>query len=99
MRRGGGLTTKKARRKRVGRLAALAVVSAVLLLPGPSGAHAGAVDDSQPLVSYSIDGTVGTNGWYRGSANGNFVVVHWSASDPESTIISTTGCDPAIQIA
>jgi hypothetical protein len=58
-----------------------------------------ALDDTPPLVSYSIDGTVGTNGWYRGSAHGNFVVVHWSVSDPESTIISTTGCDPALQIA
>jgi hypothetical protein len=71
----------------------------VLLLPGPTNAHAVAVDDTPPLVSYSIDGIAGTNGWYRGNASGNFVVVRWSVSDPESAIISTTGCELALQIA
>jgi hypothetical protein len=80
------------------RVAALAVVCTVLLLPQPTSAKTQVVDDTPPLVSYTIDGIVGTNGWYRGSANGNFVVVHWSVTDPESQIISTTGCDPAIQI-
>jgi hypothetical protein len=97
MRRGERQPTRKARRS--GRLAALAVVSAVLLLPGPTAARAVAVDDTPPLVTYSIDGIVGTNGWYRGSANGNFVVVRWSVSDPESALISTTGCELALQIA
>jgi hypothetical protein len=96
MRRGERPSTRKARRG--AQLAALAVVSAVLLLPGPT-AHAVAVDDTPPLVSYSIDGIAGTNGWYRGSANGNFVVVRWSVSDPESALISTTGCELALQIA
>jgi hypothetical protein len=97
MRRGERQPTRKARR--CAQLAALAVVSAVLLLPGPPSAHAVAVDDTPPLVSYSIDGIVGANGWYRGSANGNFVVVRWLVSDPESAIISTTGCELALQIA
>jgi hypothetical protein len=96
MRRGERPLTRKAQRS--ARVAALAVVSAVLLLPGPT-AHAVAVDDTPPLVSYSIDGIAGTNGWYRGSANGNFVVVRWSVSDPESALISTTGCELALQIA
>jgi hypothetical protein len=78
--------------------AALAVVCTVLLLPQSTPAQAVVVDDTPPSVAYTIDGIVGTNGWYRGSTNGNFVVVHWSVSDPESQIISTTGCDPAIQI-
>jgi hypothetical protein len=33
-----------------------------------------------PTISYSIDGIAGTNGWYRGSTNGDNVVVHWSVS-------------------
>ena len=42
------------------------------------------LDAIAPTVAYSIDGIVGTNGWYRGSTSGNFVVVHWSVSDPDS---------------
>src|SRR5580765_6654178 len=73
-------------------------LAAVFFSPAPAEARYLPQDDTPPLVSYSIDGIVGTNGWYRGSANGNFVVVHWTVSDPESAIISSTGCDPAIQI-
>ncbi|HEY7018166.1 MAG TPA: hypothetical protein VH297_06820, partial [Gaiellaceae bacterium] len=46
-------------------------------------------------MSYTIDGIAGTNGWYRGSTSGNFVVVHWVVTGP---VQSTTGCEPAIQI-
>jgi hypothetical protein len=35
---------------------------------------------STPTISYSIDGIVGTNGWYRGSTHGDNVVLHWSVS-------------------
>lgn len=35
---------------------------------------------STPVISYSIDGISGTNGWYRGSSHGDNVVVHWSVS-------------------
>ena len=86
------------RRARGVRLAALAGVSGVLLLPPPTSAHAVLLDAIAPIVAYSIDGIVGTNGWYRGNASGNFVVVHWSVSDPDSRVISSTGCEPAIQI-
>jgi hypothetical protein len=71
--------------------------AAVLFLP-----HAArglpASDDTPPIVSYSIDGIAGTNDWFRGSTHGNNITVRWSVSDHESPIISTTGCDPAIQI-
>jgi hypothetical protein len=78
---------------------ALALAPAVLLLlPQASPAQAALADDTPPVVSYSIDGIAGTNKWYRGSTHGNNITVHWSVSDPESQIISTTGCDPAIQI-
>ena len=89
---------RKAGRARAVWLAALLGVSGVLLLPGPSPAQAVVVDDTPPDVAYSIDGIVGTNSWFRGSASGNFVVVHWSVSDPESPITLTTGCEPAVQI-
>lgn len=98
MRRRERVAARKARQSRAARLVALAVVSAVLLLPGPAGARALPSDDSPPVVTYSIDGIAGTNGWYRGSASGNFVVVHWSVTDPESPIISSPGCEYAVQI-
>ncbi len=76
-----------------------ALASAVfLLLPQASPAWVGLADDTPPVVVYSIDGIAGTNNWYRGSTHGNNITLHWSVSDPESQIISTTGCDPAIQI-
>jgi len=55
-------------------------------------------DSTPPIVTYSIDGTLGNNGWYTGSASGAFIVVHWSVSDPDSPILSTTGCEPAVRI-
>jgi len=51
-----------------------------------------------PTVSATVDGIRGDNGWWRGSTHGNFVVLRWSvvANPP---LISSSGCDPAIQIA
>jgi hypothetical protein len=73
--------------------------ASIVPLSVPHAPHAGvAADDTPPVVTYTIDGIPGTNNWYRGSTHGNFIVVHWSVSDPESPIISTSGCDPAIQI-
>jgi hypothetical protein len=63
-----------------------------LLLAAPISA------DPSPTASYTIAGTSGTNGWYRGSAGGNYVVLHWSVQDPGSVIVSTTGCEAAIKI-
>ena len=64
---------------------ALALASAVfLLLPHASPSWAGLADDTPPIVTYSIDGIAGTNNWYRGSTHGNYIIVHWSVSDPES---------------
>ena len=54
------------------------------------------LDDTPPSVTFTIDGINGTNGWYRGSTGGNFVVVHWSVNDPDSPISSTSGCEPAV---
>jgi hypothetical protein len=41
--------------------------------------------DSLPSISYTIDGVTGTNGWYRGSAGGDYVVVRWSVSGADNT--------------
>jgi hypothetical protein len=54
--------------------------------------------DGAPLISYTITGNPGNNGWYRGSSGGNFVVLHWSISDPSSQVSSTSGCELATRI-
>jgi hypothetical protein len=83
-----------------GWLATLLLVALMLLLPRSAGARPidAADDDSPPTVTYTIDGIPGNSGWYRGSAGGDYVVVHWTVSDPESAISSTSGCEPAIKI-
>jgi hypothetical protein len=73
----------------------LAFGLAILLLLLPATA---AADDTQPIVTYSIDGIAGTNSWYRGSTQGNFIVVHWSAFDPDGPLLDSLGCGPAIQV-
>jgi probable HAF family extracellular repeat protein len=40
-----------------------------------------------PVITPSVSGMQGTNGWYRGD-----VTVSWSVTDPESGIASTSGC-------
>jgi hypothetical protein len=54
--------------------------------------------DTSPTVSPTVTGIVGTNGWYRGSTSGNYVVLHWNFSDPGGVVDHTTGCEPAIRI-
>jgi hypothetical protein len=80
------------------RFPALVVAALALGLSVLPGAAATVADTSPPNVTYTINGIVGTNGWYRGSTRGNFIVVSWSVSDPESSITSTTGCEPAVNI-
>jgi len=46
-------------------------------------------DSSGPLITPSVAGTLGANGWYVSD-----VTVSWSVVDTESTINSQTGCDP-----
>ncbi len=70
-------------------------LAAFFLSPTPAEARYILQDDTPPIVAYSVDGIVGTNGWYRGSASGAFIVVHWLVS---GSITSTTGCEPAIRV-
>jgi hypothetical protein len=90
VRRGKRLFTRRDRRVLGWRLVALAAVSTVLLLPQTPEAQA-----APPMVSYTIDGIEGTNGWYRGNTRGNFVVVRWVVTGDYN---NTDGCNPAIQI-
>lgn len=75
---------------------AICVISlGLLLLLSPLAA--GAV--TLPSASYTISGIAGTNGWYRGSADGNYVVVHWAVSDPDQLVLRTEGCEAAVPVA
>jgi hypothetical protein len=56
------------------------------------------LDVTAPSISYKITGISGTNGWYRGSSGGEYVVLHWALSDPTSQIASTSGCELAVRV-
>jgi hypothetical protein len=83
--------------RRCGKLASGAAAVALLLAFAPAATSL-PVDMTPPSISYVIDGTAGTNNWYRGSTHGNFVVLKWTVADPGSTVTSTTGCEAAISI-
>src|SRR5205823_3071189 len=46
-------------------------------------------DQTPPLITATVAGTVGASGWYRGA-----VTVTWAVTDAESGIQSTSGCSP-----
>lgn len=46
-------------------------------------------DDTSPVITPTIVGTQGTNGWYRSD-----VSITWDVQDPDSPISSTSGCGP-----
>jgi hypothetical protein len=77
------------RRSAVRRSLALVALSMVAVAVPSSVAAA-------PLtITYTVDGISGTNGWYRGSAGGNYIVLRWHVSDPLAT---TVGCEPGLKI-
>jgi hypothetical protein len=45
-------------------------------------------DPTPPVITPVISGTLGDAGWYRSN-----VTLNWTVVDPESIILSTTGCD------
>uniref|UniRef100_Q021B5 DUF7948 domain-containing protein n=1 Tax=Solibacter usitatus (strain Ellin6076) TaxID=234267 RepID=Q021B5_SOLUE len=47
------------------------------------------LDVTPPLITPQVTGTLGNNGWYRSA-----VTVTWNVSDPDSGIVSSTGCAP-----
>jgi hypothetical protein len=72
-------------------LLALGLLS-MLIAAAPSAA------DTSPSVSPTISGDVGANGWYRGTAGADYVVLHWGYSDPANVVDHTVGCEPAIRV-
>lgn len=54
----------------------------VLSAPPPS-------DSTPPVITPSVVGTLGNNGWYVSD-----VIVSWTVEDDESDISLSTGCDP-----
>jgi hypothetical protein len=63
-------------------------LGALFLTPGAPGLPDVPGDPSPPVVTPVIAGTLGAAGWYTSN-----VTVNWSVVDPESIILSTTGCD------
>jgi hypothetical protein len=62
---------------------------APVALPAPlQPAAVSSADGTPPVITPSIQGTLGLNGWYVSN-----VTVAWSVTDPESGIIETRGCD------
>lgn len=47
-----------------------------------------AADDTPPIVTPNISGTLGSNGWYTSD-----VAISWTVIDEESSLLSTTGCE------
>ncbi|HEY6742050.1 MAG TPA: hypothetical protein VI110_06795 [Lapillicoccus sp.] len=68
--------------------ALLLALGALLLTPGAGGVPNVPGDPTPPVVTPVVFGTLGANNWYTTN-----VTVNWTVVDPESVILSTTGCD------
>jgi hypothetical protein len=75
--------------------ALVAIVLGSLLAVVPTATGSG---NDGVVITASIDGIAGTNGWYRGSSHGNYVVLHWTVTDPNHVVTGTTGCEAALKI-
>jgi hypothetical protein len=69
------------------RLTVLALLGslAVVVTPGASGVPG---DPTPPAITPVITGTLGNGGWYVTN-----VTVNWTVNDPESVILSSSGCN------
>jgi hypothetical protein len=72
------------RRRLATALSALAL-AAMLAVPGASGVPG---DPSPPVITPVITATLGNGGWYVTN-----VTLNWEVKDPESVILSSTGCN------
>ena len=75
-------------------LIVLASGSFVLLAPANAGPALNR--DPSPIIGYTIGGIHGTNGWYRGSRDGNYVVLRWTVRDAGAVVTFTVGCEKEI---
>jgi len=76
----------RSRPMRMLRLESLSLLALVLTLVMTPQASA----ETLPTASYTITGIAGANGWYRGSAGGNYVQVNWTTYDPDGLL--SQGC-------
>jgi hypothetical protein len=74
----------------------IGVAFSSVLLSAPTNAGSAGNHDLPPTIKYTIDGIRGTNGWYRGSKGGNYVVLRWTVRDPRADVIFTSGCETEI---
>jgi hypothetical protein len=58
--------------------------AAIVAVPGASGVPG---DPTPPVITPVITATLGNGGWYVTN-----VTINWTVSDPESVILSTSGC-------
>jgi len=54
----------------------------------------GSADTSPPVITPTVNGTLGSDGWYVSN-----VVVTWTLTDPESAVSSSFGCGPVTIVA
>ncbi len=71
------------------------VASSAFALFAPANAGP-ALSNDLPTIKYAISGIRGTNGWYRGSRGGNYVVLRWTVRDPHAAVVFTSGCQREI---
>jgi len=64
------------------------LAAAAVLSLGLGGASGRGADPTPPVITPSITGTLGENGWHRSN-----VTVGWSVVDPDSGVTETHGCD------
>jgi len=76
------------RRRAAAVLIVSSVVAVLLVAPRAPGLPDVPGDPTPPVVTPVITGTLGNAGWYTSN-----VTINWSVSDPESVILSTTGCN------
>jgi hypothetical protein len=68
--------------------ALLLALGALFLTPGAPGLPNVPGDPTPPVVTPVITGTLGSVGWYTSN-----VTVNWTIVDPESIVLSTSGCN------
>jgi hypothetical protein len=74
----------------------IVVASSSLVLLAPANAGPALNHDRLPAIKYTISGIRGTNGWYRGSRGGDYVVLRWTVRDPRADVVFTSGCQKEI---
>ena len=86
--RQAGLGRGRANVGRSGRLTAVLALLGSLAVVVTQSASGVPGDPTPPVITPVITGTLGNDGWYVTN-----VTVNWTVSDPESVILSSSGCN------